>query len=340
MGGRGRTLFLVALVILLIAALAVVFILRQGGGGEEAVEPVETPTPFTTQIVVAVNDIARGEQVMSGTVGLADWPIGRVPAGAMVSVDEAMNQYVRFDIPAGVPMLPGMLAATVGELAGVSDLPLKILPGKVAVALPVSRLSSVAYALMPGDHVDVLASFWVIGLDEEFQSELQNDIILIVPTKEEEVHFVPFTPGGREGSPLFGYGTLEHPAGKQYPRMVSQLTVQNAVVLGVGDWLSQGAPAATPVPQEGQSQPAEEAESSGPDIVTLIVDPQDALVIKFLRETGAVIDLALRSAGDKEQRFSTEAVTIQYMFTRFQMAEPPKLPYGIVPASTAMPAPR
>ncbi|MBN1890197.1 MAG: Flp pilus assembly protein CpaB [Thermoflexales bacterium] len=335
MGGRGRTLLLVGVVVLLIAALAVVFMLRQGGDdGEVALEPVGTPTPSTTQIVVAIQDIPRGEQVMSGTVDLADWPIGRVPAGAMVSVDKAMGQYVRFDLPSGVPILPGMLAATLGELAGVSDLPLKILPGKVAVALPVSRLSSVAYALMPGDHVDVLASFWVIGLDEEFQSELQNNMILIVPAKEEEINFVQFNPGGREGSPLFGYGTLEHPSGKQYPRVVSQLTVQNAVVLGVGDWLSQGAPAATPVPQGGQSQQTEETGPSGPDIVTLIVDPQDALVIKFLRETGAVIDLALRSAGDKEGQFSTEAVTIQYMFTRFQMAEPPKLPYGVVPAPT------
>jgi Flp pilus assembly protein CpaB len=63
--------------------------------------------------------------------------------------------------------------------------------------------------------------------------------------------------------------------------------------------------------------------------VTLEVDPQDALVLKYARETGAQLDLALRAAGDKDSKFSTEAVTLQYMFERFKVAVPPKLDYGI-----------
>jgi hypothetical protein len=59
------------------------------------------------------------------------------------------------------------------------------------------------------------------------------------------------------------------------------------------------------------------------------VDPQDALVLKYAREMGAQIDLVLRAAGDKESRFSTEAVTLQYMFERFRIAIPPKLDYTI-----------
>ena len=49
------------------------------------------------------------------------------------------------------------------------------------------------------------------------------------------------------------------------------------------------------------------------------------------------LTLALRSAGDATKT-DTESVTLQYMFERFNIALPAKLPYG--PAGTyATPAP-
>ncbi len=333
--GRSRMLILLlGVVILLGGGLAVVLLSQSGGGGGVA---APTPTPESPLIVVVVQPISQGEQVVSGTIDLRPWP-GGLPEGYLLSEDEALGQYVRFDIPAGLPLLSAMLSETRSKaLYQESELPKQIPAGKVAVALPVTRLSSVAYALQPGDHVDALASFLVLDLDQEFQTRLPNDYTLAVPgggADDQTITFIPITPGGRERDPVFGFPTVEQPAELQRPRLVAQLTVQDMVVLGVGDWLSQQEESvvAAPTPRPGQPEPTPAPQVVvPPDIITVLMDPQDALVLKFLRETGAVIDLALRSSEDGGQTFSTEAVTLQYMFARFAITQPPKLTFGTEP---------
>jgi Flp pilus assembly protein CpaB len=121
-----------------------------------------------------------------------------------------------------------------------------------------------------------------------------------------------------------GEETEPQPIGEQIPRSVTQLTVQNAEVLRVGLWPS--------VSPEGEG----EVEQIEPGIVTLLVSPQDALVLKWARENGAVIDLALRSAVDEEV-FSTEAVTLDYMISRFNITVPKKLHYVLEVKEVASP---
>jgi hypothetical protein len=40
------------------------------------------------------------------------------------------------------------------------------------------------------------------------------------------------------------------------------------------------------------------------------------------------MELALRAPGSEDARYQPEAVTLQYMLTRFNIAVPPKLEYG------------
>ena len=62
----------------------------------------------------------------------------------------------------------------------------------------------------------------------------------------------------------------------------------------------------------------------------LIVSPQDALVLKWAGESGAAMHIVLRSHDDAGVRLpDTEAVTMQYMMDRFNIAMPPGLNYGI-----------
>jgi Flp pilus assembly protein CpaB len=335
MGGRSRTLILLGVVVLLGAVVVVVLMMRGGGGGAPA-----TPTPEPlTMIVVAAQDIAQSQEILSGTVALRVWPKEQLPPGFLTRVEDAVGQYAKSDIPAGLPVLSSMIAPEYSRTVQPSELTKQIPAGKVAVALPVTRLSSVAYALKAGDHVDVLATYWVLDLDQDFQTKLVNKYLMASPQKDGGVQLAPVDPGGREQGTLFGYPVLEQPAEGQRARLVAQLTVQNMVVLGVGDWLSQVQPAeAAPTPIPGQPTPAP-VEATAPDIITVVVDPQDALVLKFLRESGAVMDLALRSLEDTEQTFATESVTLQYMFTRFAVTEPPKLKYGVEPAPPATPTP-
>lgn len=108
-------------------------------------------------------------------------------------------------------------------------------------------------------------------------------------------------------------------SGEQLPRMVVQTMLQNIEVLRVGAW------SATPDP-EGAAKQA--SASSQTEVITLLVTPQDALVLRFLLEKmdegHARVALALRSEDDNEV-MQTEAVTLDYIMKRFNVQIPPKL---------------
>ena len=65
--------------------------------------------------------------------------------------------------------------------------------------------------------------------------------------------------------------------------------------------------------------------------LTLVVSPQEAMVLKYAHEAGADIDLVLRSANDSGQTLDTDMVTLQYIFDLYNMELPPRLPYGVTP---------
>lgn len=341
---RSRTFILLA-VLLLMVAVALFLLLNRSAPPPKVVEPTAQAVP-TTKIIVAFQNIPRGGQVITGAVGLFDWPTTQVPPSALKEGDfnRVIGQFAKIDIPQGLPVLPAMIASSpaAAAAAGGSVAALAIQPGKVGVAFPfrstypekenlpfdrrdkdvLPRLLSVAFAVQPGDRVDVLACFWVYEMDKDFQSRLPNKIGYIDPQN-------PARPiEGLAGRPIVAPGGVpgvEAPAEPQLPRMVCQWTVQNARVLGLGDW---GVTVTPPTPAPGGG-PTPTPAPAVPSVATLEVEPQDALVLKYARETGAQIDLVLRAAGDKESRFSTEAVTLQYMFERFRVAIPPKLDYTI-----------
>lgn len=93
--------------------------------------------------------------------------------------------------------------------------------------------------------------------------------------------------------------------------MVSQKLVQNLEVLNVG--LFPGA-----APAAGGAAPS----SKG---ITFQVDHQTAVLIKWARDSGGVIDLLLRHPSDKEP-VDTEAISLGYVFRnfKFKFAETPR----------------
>ncbi|MDH7485244.1 MAG: Flp pilus assembly protein CpaB [Anaerolineae bacterium] len=57
---------------------------------------------------------------------------------------------------------------------------------------------------------------------------------------------------------------------------------------------------------------------SGESAILVAVDPQDALVLKYLRDVGGILDFALR-APTNDQFMDTEAVTREYLSDRYQI---------------------
>lgn len=137
------------------------------------------------------------------------------------------------------------------------------------------------------------------------------------------------------------------PSEIQRARVVSQRVFQNLAVLNVGTFPVYDAEGKevliatdTPEPVEGAAPPPEDPgavlpqqpTAEPPDIVTLIMWPQDAVTLNYLLYTGAQVTLALRGAGSvNEASTATDAVTLQYLMDVYRIPLPVRLPYGTTP---------
>jgi len=334
---RGSRLLIIIGFIVLVGAVAVAVVMLLPTDEEEVGEGTPV-TPFIPEgmkeVVVAAQNIPRGTSITSDTVQAKFWPIDSVFEGTMSDIEEVLGLNASVDIMRGMPLTMDMLTEEPVRV----DLP-EIPAGKVAYALPVSRYSSVAWALRPGDHVDVLISLLVVDLDEEFQTLLPNQAGCISPSEEEGCK--PGILGRLEVLPNDWVVSVGPNNELQRPRLVTQLTVRNAVVLRVGDWPSEGEEEEVPPDEGGEPvepvEPVPEGGATPPargeiEPLTLIITLQDAMVLKYAEEIGASIDLVLRSPDDSDTGgITTESVTLQYIFDRFSIELPPSLPYGVTP---------
>ncbi len=363
---RGNRTLLIVLVLLLVAVVGVGgFILLSGGldgaGVSEEPETVATPVVTnTTKIAVSLQDIPRGMRIRveDQAVGLQDWPIDYLPLEYYTSLQEVDGKYASTTIPRGMPILPKMLSQGLGSYFE---------KGRVAYAIPMDTQGAVAWAIRPGDHVDVLAAIELVDLDRQFQSPLPNQF-LGLEVQEEERTFSTLTGvvyGRFEDIP---YGELPNeqpalifPSGDRVPRLVVQMTIQNAIVWHIGIWqetvegepVSAGAaptPAAEGEGEEGEGGGAlpipggggEEAVPAGPALVerqdiepvTLLVSRQDAVTLKYLLEMGADLDLVLRPTGETTLE-TTEPVWLRYVLEMYQISK--KIPEPSAPPEMQIP---
>jgi pilus assembly protein CpaB len=70
--------------------------------------------------------------------------------------------------------------------------------------------------------------------------------------------------------------------------------------------------------------------SDPPDLITLIVTPQDAITLNYLVYSGSKMTLALRSSTD-ESTVTTQAVTLEFLLTNYDIPVPSALPFGLQP---------
>jgi hypothetical protein len=152
--------------------------------------------------------------------------------------------------------------------------------------------------------------------------------------------------GRAEQDPLLEQTFYVVPSEQQRPRLVSQSLIQDVVVLQVGNFPTSdkkgntattaeaaGAaptPAATALPGAATTAVQAVTVVPPPDIITLIVTPQDAITLNYLLYADAKLTLALRSAGD-DSKVETEAVTLQFLLEQYNIPVPAKLPYGVEP---------
>jgi pilus assembly protein CpaB len=62
-----------------------------------------------------------------------------------------------------------------------------------------------------------------------------------------------------------------------------------------------------------------------------MVSPQDAVTLNYLIFSGAQITLTLRNPNDVDNYPPTEAATLQYLLSQYNIPVPAKLPYSLEP---------
>lgn len=361
---RGRILILFALIVLVGAVAAYLLLVR--GGGDTAPEETQAPLPSdVVYVVVAAQELSRGSAIPADGVEIKELPRDMVIETMIASdftdglLDRVIGRRARMDIARGIAVTEGMITDQPGDLLGAgSDASLAIPPGYTAISIPMDRLSGVAYAIRDGDQVDVITTMLMIDLDPDFQTALPNESLVLVASSGvpltavacESINIQPgLTECVRESAIPFGRiqteETFEQPVyvtpnEDQRPRLVTQRLIENATVLRVGTFsLDDDAADAvlSPTVTEPTGAPPTTETDTGittvvyPDIVTLIVTPQDALALNWAMMSGADLSLTLRAPGDTEET-DTSSVTLQYLIENYDITVPARLPYGLTPS--------
>ncbi|OGO11010.1 MAG: hypothetical protein A2Y53_00770 [Chloroflexi bacterium RBG_16_47_49] len=370
---RGRIFFLLALIIVI--GIAVVYILYSRGlllpqpTGEAINEPVFTETPIpTAKVVVVTQRVQRGDIITADKLDVVDYQADLVLPIMYTDINQVAGKMARYTMDPYTVITSALITDSPDTEQG-SDDALFISPGMVAVSIPITRLSSVSYAPQRGDHVNVIVTMLFVDLDPAWQTKLPNWTGNVIgpggggitegggvnpPESMTTLFAQPFRgaseQGRSENDPLVDETFYILPSEPQRPRLVSQTLIQNVIVLQMGNFLTpaekaaleatQPAPTATPVPgsEEAQQQQAAATPTpmpAPPDVITLIVSPQDAVTLNYLIYGGAQLTLVLRNPRDADIT-ATEAVTLAYLLDQYNIPIPVKLPYGFQPAVTAL----
>ena len=380
---RLRTFLLLFIVIALIAVVGVLAYVRFFGNNAATATPGDTtvqsgeqsdavasepglPPPTATPAILFLDILVADRTLPVGTVirpellrteTRPDSNIALQGGYVFTNPEDLIGRIVKTEVVAGQAILAPMLAINTTDLAAIgSDLALYVDQGNVAVAFPINRYTGAAYAMRPGDSVDVLMSLPIVALDPEYNTKLPNvtqrvdDLALsegrafLFPAAlEGRLELIdPINLVGEVSGPL---STQEGSKSTQVLRRATQLTIQQATVLWVGTWrdpreLAREAAAAAAAAQLAATTgdfpvptptPIPERLDAIPDVVILSMPAQDALALKWSLEQGVDISLALRSPGDTTV-FSTVTVSLPQLVEQGGLRIPERGEFGIEPS--------
>ena len=117
-------------------------------------KPVVTQTIETQPVVVAAADMFLGQELKPEHVKVLSFPKGQAPEGAFAQPQEVAGRGLIVSVVKGEPILPAKLAS---KEAG-AGLPPVIPEGMRAVSVRVNEVIGVAGYVLPGTHVDVIAT--------------------------------------------------------------------------------------------------------------------------------------------------------------------------------------
>lgn len=293
MSRRARIGILIALAGIVVAALGV-FYLTRIVQSTLAPPPAPTPIPAVTEgVLVATRDIPLGGLLNSEDLVVQQFPVELVPREALRTVEVAVGRFTREELTAGEVILETNLA----DPSNVShDLPLLIGPDQVLMSFPANDLLSQLNILKRGDLIDILVTVnqEVEVLDERGRQLRDEDGNILRLPKD-----VTFDAMQRVTVQAVIADLIQ-----EAQRGTVQITETGEVA----------EPEAEPVPVQAGQEVRVRA-------YLLAVNPQDALVLKYLIDTGGMFDIVLRNP-NANQLFELEPVFDEYLQDRYQLRVP------------------
>ncbi len=370
---RGRIFIYIALIIVVVLAAVGIWWWRSRPSGTGTTEPQTTPVTMYVEIVTAGQNIYPGTPITEEMLSTIQIPQEQLVAGEYTKKADVVGMYAKLAITQGVPIVSSMLSVTPGNvnLPGSTWAPF-IPQGLTAVPIPITRLTSVAYGIRDGDYVNIIVTFLIVDVDAAYQTLLpnasagvlaSNGSALLIGTGAGEDAATALTQGeilnltaqvvsAGSGGPI---GRVEYnedlqqpfyvvpsnldEGGKQRPRLVTQMIMQNVQVLHVGnfplpgetDELGASTSADTTSTPEAVPATTQATAIVRPDIITLMVPSQDAVTLTWLVYSGAQITLTLRNPNDQVVGPQPDAATLEYLLTQYNIPVPAKLPYALEP---------
>lgn len=229
-------------------------------------------TTVKTSVAVVTRDLFLGDLIAETDVKLVDVPVEIAPRDTIAVLDQAVGKIIKTDLVQGEMLLSHNLADPTSK---IKDLGFILSEDHVLMAFPGDDLMSRESMIQRGDIVDIFATF-----TEKVKAT--NDTSAPIPAATQEPETKTFT-----------VDTL-------------QKVSVTALVLEV-------------IEQDNKSAPiTKDATQAAPAAQTriraylLALNPQDALILKHLKDTNAIFDIVLRAPTSTAQ-FDLTPVTEQYI---------------------------
>jgi pilus assembly protein CpaB len=256
-----------------------------------APEPPPTPVPPITQdVVVAARDVSLGTLLEAADLAIAKVPVELVPRDRLTAFEQAVGRITKSELVQGEMILDHNLANPTNINR---DLAFVIGDDKVLLAFPVTDLMTSLGILQRGDVVDFLVT---LSQEVKLTDEERQQTFTVTGTEGEE--FI---------TTLITYDAFQ----------------QTEITAVVADIVYEQQPQqAAPVSLTGEVAPQPTAQPQPVSITVkallLALDPQDALVLKHLKDLGARFDLVLRSPTSTEF-FELTPVTSDYLLDKYEL---------------------
>ena len=206
-------------------------------------------------------------------------PLGLAPRGVLVQISEGVGRMTKQDIVGGEMVMSQHLADPTNKHR---DLAFILEDNEVLMAFPVVDLMGQLEMLARGDKVDILVSIM------QTVRPVEEGPSLTLETPEPETKLFTFDAMQR----IEITATIVEITSATQPGSQAAQTVNE-----------QGTPVPTPTPSPQERNTV---------AILLALDPQDALVLKHLKDTNAIFDFVLRSP-TSNQLFELEPVTADYL---------------------------